>query len=194
MASILSLTTDGENTKPVLRGVWIARRMLGVRIEAPASVPAVEINLGNVSKPREVLAKHKQDPSCYACHVKFDHFGLAMENYDVLGRWTTQYAHPVLEGRNKFVLAKKGTIDSRAETPDGKPMAGVAGVKDYLLANEDRVMRHLLETMFGYALGREVRYKDRERIAKLVKSMKANDYKLRDIILALVASDSFAER
>jgi hypothetical protein len=194
MASIMSLTTDGENTQPILRGVWIARRMLGIEIEPPATIPAIEVNLENVSKPREILAKHKEDRSCYACRAKFDHFGLAMENYDVIGRWKTDYVHPVQNEKGKFELITKDPIDSLAETPNGEPMPGVAGVKNYLLANRDVVMRNLVERLFSYALGREVRYKDRDQIRSLLKEAREDDYKLQDLILALVESRSFTDR
>ncbi len=194
MASIMSLTTDGENTQPILRGVWIARHMLGMEIEAPATVPAIEVNLENVSKPREILAKHKTDPSCYACHVKFDHFGLAMEHYNVIGHWITNYVHPVQDEKGRFQIAKKDPIDANAETPDGQPMPGVKGVKQHLMANRDVVMRNLLEKLFAYAIGREVRYRDREAIQTMLKRMQANDYKLRDAVLELIASERFIQR
>lgn len=194
MGAIMSLTTDGENPQPILRGVWLARRMLGTEIEAPATVPAIEINLENVSKPREILAKHKSDKSCYACHVKFDYLGLAMENYDVLGRFKTDYVHPVIDEKGRPQLVTKDPIDSLSVTPDGQAMPGVAGLKAHLMANKETVMRNLAETLFSYALGREVRYKDRDRLDALLKGMRENDYQLQDAILALIASDSFAQR
>ncbi len=194
MPAIMSLTTDGENTQPILRGVWIARRMLGIEIEAPATVPAIEVNLENVSKPREILEKHKTDPSCYACHVKFDDFGLAMENYNVIGQWKTDYVHPVQDEKGRFALVTKDPIDSAAEAPDGTPMPGPKGVKEYLMANKDKVMRNLVERLYAYSMGREVRYRDREQIKDLLRGMKNNDYKLRDLVLDLVASESFVRR
>lgn len=194
MASIMSLTTDGENTQPILRGVWIAKRMFGLEIEAPASVPAIEVNLGNVSKPREILAKHKTDASCYACHVKFDHFGLAMEHYDVVGFWRKDYVHPVQNEKGRFELVKKDPIDAKAETPDGQAMHGAQGVKNYLLAHKDVFMQNLIERLYSYALGRKVRYRDREVIQSLLKGMKADDYKLRDTILNLIEAEEFVNR
>lgn len=194
MASIMSLTTDGENTQPILRGVWVARRLLGLRIEAPASVPAIEVNLENVSKPREILAKHKTDRSCYACHVKFDYLGLALENYDVIGRWKTDYVHPVLNEKNRFQLVKRDPIDANAETPAGEAMPGVAGLKQHLLHRQDEVMKNLLEKLFAYSIGREVRYTDRNETDALFTRMKANDFRLQDAVLDLVASPVFTKR
>lgn len=194
MPAIMSLTTDGENTQPILRGVWIARALLGMEIDAPSSVPAIEVNLGNVSKPREILARHKVDPSCASCHLKFDHFGLAMEHFDVIGRWKTEYVHPVQDEKGRFQLATSGPIDARAESPDGDPVHGVAGVKRYLLKNRDTVMENLVRRLFSYALGRELRYQDRPQVGELLAGMKDNEYRLRGLVLDLVASEGFIRR
>ena len=91
-------------------------------------------------------------------------------------------------------MVKKDPIDSKAETPAGQPMHGVQGVKQLLLAEKDSVMRNLIKRLFSYALGREVRYKDRAEMDVLLARMKASDYKLRDAILALIESNSFVRR
>ena len=195
MASVLCMTSDGENQRPVLRGAWIARHLLGMEIDPPDTVPAIEVTLENVSKPREILKRHKEDRSCYVCHVKFDHLGLALENYDLLGKWRSNYVYPALDSEGKrFELVEKDVVDSRAETPDGEPMHGVAGLKQHLLANRDKVMRSLVEKLFSYAIGREVRYLDHEQLKGLSDTAKQNDYRLRDLIVGLVACDAFAKR
>ena len=194
MPAIMSLTTDGENQQPILRGVWIARHLLGMEIDPPATVPAIEINLENVSKPREILAKHKADQSCYVCHVKFDYMGLAMENYDVLGRYKDKYVHPVQNEKGRFELVTKDAIDSLSQTPSGDAMPGVEGLKVHLMDRKETVMRHLAETLCEYALGREVRYRDRDQLAALLKQMRASEYRLQDAVLALIEAESFAKR
>ena len=157
-------------------------------------MPAIEINLENVSKPREVLDRHKTDLSCAACHRQFDHLGLALEHYDVIGRWKTHYTHPVLNDKNRFELVKRDPIDARPQSPDGEALPGVAGLKQHLLARQTQVMRHLTETLFGYALGREPRFRDRPALDALMKEARKNDYRLRDLMLDLVASDLFIHR
>ncbi|MCA9270830.1 MAG: DUF1592 domain-containing protein, partial [Planctomycetales bacterium] len=193
MPIVMCMTTDGETTQPILRGAWVVQRLFGHELTPPDSVPALEIDLSNVDKPQEILRLHKQKESCYACHAKMDYMGLALENYDVMGRWQSNYLFPVLEG-NKPTIVTKNAVDSLAETPDGKPVAGVAGLKAHLLAREDEIMRNLIEKLFGYAIGRAPRYGDRPAIDKLQQSARANEYRLGDMILDLVASESFARR
>jgi mono/diheme cytochrome c family protein len=193
MPVIMCMTTDGETTQPILRGAWVVKHLLGKELAPPDSVPSLEIDLSNVDKPNEILRLHKQDASCHACHVKMDYMGLSLENYDVLGRWQSNYLFPVIEG-NKFEIVTKNAVDSRAETPDGDTIAGVAGLKQHLLEREDEVMRNLLEKLFAYAVGRETQYRDRHDLGRLFRDAKANDYKFREMILSLVASPGFARR
>ena len=112
----------------------------------------------------------------------------------MLGRFKTKYVHPVQNEKGRFELVTKEEIDSNSKTPDGQAMTGVAGLKAHLMANKETVMRNIAQKLFSYALGREVRYGDRAKIAALLKEMKANDYKLRDMVLAIVASESFVTR
>jgi mono/diheme cytochrome c family protein len=193
MPIVMCMTTDGETTQPFLRGAWVITHLFGKKLEPPDSVPALEVNLANVDKPKEILRLHKQDPSCYACHVKMDYMGLALENFDVMGRWQSNYLFPVIEG-NKFKLVTKDPVDSLAESPAGQPIDGIVGLKQHLLDREDEVLRNLTEKLFAYALGREARYKDRAAIDRLMKTAKANDYRLRDMILEITAADSLAHR
>ncbi len=65
-ASVLKVTANGTTTSPVIRGSWIAERVLGVRIAPPPSVPAVsptfaaQLPLGNSSSDIELTraARH----------------------------------------------------------------------------------------------------------------------------------------
>lgn len=193
MPAIMSMTTDGETTQPILRGAWVVKHLFGKELTPPDSVPSLEIDLSNVDKPRDILRLHKQDPSCFACHVKMDYVGLSLENYDVMGRWQSNYLFPVIEGR-KFKLVTKDPVDSLAESPTGDKVNGIVGLKKHLLQREDEILSNLVEKLFAYALGREVRYADRRTIARFMKDAKANDYRLRDLILNIVASDSFMHR
>lgn len=81
--AILKITANGTTTSPVIRGVWVSERLLGVDIPPPPqNVPAIEPGIRGAKSIREMLAKHKSDASCASCHVKIDPPGFALENYD----------------------------------------------------------------------------------------------------------------
>jgi hypothetical protein len=74
-------TANGTNTSPVLRGIWVSERILGVPIPPPPeSVPAVEPDIRGAKTIREQLQKHLSDDACAVCHRKIDPPGYALEN------------------------------------------------------------------------------------------------------------------
>ncbi len=76
--SILKVTANGTNTSPVLRGVWVSERILGVPIPSPPeSVPAVEPDIRGAETIRQQLEKHLSDVSCNGCHQHIDPPGYA---------------------------------------------------------------------------------------------------------------------
>src|SRR6185436_19743241 len=82
MAVFLTQNAPGLRTSPVKRGYWVVRRVLGEHIPAPpAQVPELprdERKLGDLTLPA-LLARHRQDTHCAACHARFDGYGLAFE-------------------------------------------------------------------------------------------------------------------
>src|SRR5262249_18789623 len=56
--AILKVTANGSNTSPVVRGVWVSERLMGVPIPPPPdSVPAIEPDIRGATSVREQLAK-----------------------------------------------------------------------------------------------------------------------------------------
>src|SRR5687768_2953958 len=86
--SILTVTSYGTRTSPVIRGKWILENLLGVPPPpAPAIVPALKEKTG-VDRPlsmRERLAEHRDNPACSGCHRLMDPVGFSLENYDAVG-------------------------------------------------------------------------------------------------------------
>src|SRR5262249_4635043 len=82
MAVFLTKNAPGLRTSPVKRGYWVVRRVLGEEIPPPPptvpELPKDEAKLGELTLP-QVLARHRDDPSCAACHRRFDSIGLAFE-------------------------------------------------------------------------------------------------------------------
>src|SRR5262249_35858080 len=88
MSVFLTKNAPGLRTRPVNRGYWGIRRLLGEVVPPPPpkvpELPSDEQQLGNLTL-REVLARHREDKSCAACHARFDSIGLAFEGYGPIG-------------------------------------------------------------------------------------------------------------
>src|SRR5204862_6053897 len=91
-SAVLKVTYNGTHTSPVKRGVWVAERLLGTPIPPPPpNIKPVEPDVRGAKTLREQLALHRSAASCMGCHAKFDHYGFALESFDVTGRFRTAY-------------------------------------------------------------------------------------------------------
>ena len=60
--AILKVTANGTTTSPVIRGLWVSERLLGVDIPPPPeNVPAIEPYIRGAKSIREMLDKHRAD-------------------------------------------------------------------------------------------------------------------------------------
>jgi hypothetical protein len=180
--SILTSTSNGVETQPVVRGVWILENLLGTPPSPPPpDVDPIEPDTRGVSTIRELMEKHRSNPTCYECHRKMDPLGLAMENFDHVGAWRDRYAKRLL-------------IDPSGEMPDGAVFKGPDGIRDYLSARPDQFTHCLTEKLLTYALGRRLGFADRKDIDQIVKAVAKSDYSLRKLIHQIVASKGFRSK
>ena len=146
MAAFLTQNAPGLRTSPVKRGYWVARRVLGEVIPPPPpTVPELPKDEAKLDLPlREMLAKHRDNPSCSSCHARFDSFGLTFEGYG-----------PVGETRTKDLAGRP--VDTQAAFPGGSQGSGLAGLQSYIRANREKdFLDNLSRKMLVYALGRSL--------------------------------------
>jgi hypothetical protein len=129
---------------------------------------------------RERLEMHRANPTCAACHAIMDPLGLALENFDLVGRWREQE-----DGH---------AIDAATELADGTRIAGPADLRRALLARSDAFVTALTERLMTYALGRELDYRDRPSVRSVVRAAAASDHTLPALVRAIVLSDTFTRR
>jgi hypothetical protein len=91
MAAFLTKNAPGLRTSPVKRGYWVAKNVLGEQIPPPPPVvPELPADEAKMDLPlRQMLEQHRANPSCAACHARFDSFGLAFETFDPVGKRRT---------------------------------------------------------------------------------------------------------
>ena len=182
--SILTVTSYATRTSPVLRGKWILDNILGTPPPPPPpNVPdLVEPHPGQQSRSmRERMIQHRVNPACAACHELMDPAGLAMENFDAIGRWRD--------------LAEDGLpIDASGSLPGGQTFEGVAGLRQAVLARPEVFVGTLTEKLLTYGLGRGVDYHDAPAVREIVRRGARDDYSFSSLILAIVESSPFQMR
>jgi hypothetical protein len=180
--SVLTLTSHGNRTSPVLRGKWVLEVLLGsAPPPPPADVPDLEETKsakdGRLLSVAEQLAQHRASPACSSCHNVIDPIGLSLDNFDVTGAWR---------------IKDRGVpVNVTSQLYDGTPLNGVADLRAALLARSDVVVTHLTERLLSYALGRRVEYYDMPAVRKIVREAKATDYRMSALILGVVKSAAF---
>jgi mono/diheme cytochrome c family protein len=199
-AAILKITANGTTTSPVLRGAWIMDRLIGQPpAPPPPGIPAVEPDIRGAKSMRALLALHTKSVSCASCHAKFDPVGLALENFDVMGRWRTQYrgleAGQRISGidpsGHDFSYTLANAVDASGQLADGRGFKDIHALKAILKANPRQLARNLLHQFTLYATGTPVRFADRREIESMLDACAKDGYRVRDLMRALVLSKIF---
>jgi hypothetical protein len=201
-ASVLKVSANGTNTSPVVRGVFVMDRILGMEPPPPPpGVPGVEPDIRGANTLRELLDKHRNLESCNGCHRVIDPPGFALESYDVIGGWRERFrsidkGEPVklaVEGR-KVRYRLGPPVDAAGELTTGSKFANMSEFQKLLLAGQDRVAHCMAEKLLIFATGRPMGFSDRSEIDKLVAQSKAKGHGLRDLIHAVVQSEVFRSK
>jgi mono/diheme cytochrome c family protein len=201
-AAVLKVTANGTTTSPVIRGKFVAERILGEHIPGPPSgVPAVEPDIRGATTIREQLAKHRNNESCALCHVKIDPYGFALENYDVIGGWRSFYrstgegARVETRVRAQGVKYRRGReVDAADALPDGRKFGDIDEFKKLVDADPERLARCLAEKLVIYSTGSGIGYADRRAVKEIVDSVRQKNFGLKALVHAVVQSPLFLNK
>ena len=181
--SLLTVTSYPNRTSPVLRGKWVLTNILGT---APPPPPADVPDLpergegGQPATVRDRMEQHRRNPQCRVCHAPMDPLGLALANYDAVGRWRS---------------AEGGLpIDVTGALPDGSQFAGPGGLRTLLLERREQFARTVTEKLLTYALGRALGPRDRHVVRQIVRDAERSDYRWSAVINGIVSSPLFRMR
>jgi hypothetical protein len=178
--SILTITSYPTRTSPVKRGRWVLSQLLCDKPADPPPGVEGEINptppAGTTQK--ELLAKHREDPTCASCHDVMDPIGIALENFDGIGRFRTE--------------DNGAPVDPNADMPDGTKLDGPAALAK-AVASDERFPGCVMQQMIIYALGRGTRDSDQPYFDEMMKTV-GSGFSLEQAILQIVKSEPFRMR
>lgn len=188
--AILKVTANGTNTSPVIRGIWVSERILGVPIPPPPqSVPAVEPDIRGAKTIRDQLQKHLSDQTCAVCHRKIDPPGFALENFDAAGRWRERY--PGFKSRKNPSV---GRIDPSYKLADGRKFNDFDQFRTLVAEDPEPIARNVIEKMIVFGTGAPIKFADREIIDTMVDQAEDHNYGFRSLLHAVVASPTFLSK
>ncbi|MEO8051105.1 MAG: DUF1592 domain-containing protein [Acidobacteriota bacterium] len=181
MAVFLTVNSPGLRTSPVKRGYWLVRRVLGQVIPPPPPVvPELPQDESKSDLPiRAMLAQHRANPMCAACHARFDVFGLAFEGYG-----------PVGEARAQDLAGRP--IDAKAVFPGGSEGDGLDGVLAYIRENrQNQFLDGLERKLLVYALSRSLLLSDEPLIERMQTRLAAKNNRFSSLVETIVTSPQF---
>lgn len=180
--AVLKVTADGTTTSPVIRGTWVAERILGMEIPPPPpGVPAVEPDIRGAVSIRDQLNKHRNSMDCAACHKKLDPGGFALESYDPVGLWRTKYG----------TAKNAAKVDPSGVTPDGKEFADILEWKSIYREKPEMLTRNLAKQLLVYSTGALIRFSDRSDLDAIVERAAKENFGVRSVLDAVVTSQTF---
>jgi hypothetical protein len=184
-ASVLTLTSAPNRTSLVKRGQWVLENLLGT--PPPPPPPGVEVKLDQPPAPgdapttlRQRMEQHRANPSCGACHGVIDPIGIALENFDAVGKWRHATAGQ--------------PVDAVTALWDGTPLHGAADLRKALVARSPQFVETVTEKLLAYGLGRKAEYYDMPTIRSIVSQSRARNYRFRELIKGVALSSAFQRR
>ncbi|MGE0127511.1 MAG: DUF1592 domain-containing protein [Blastocatellales bacterium] len=203
-ASVLKVTANGTTTSPVVRGAWIMERILGRPVPPPPTgVPAVEPDVRGASTIRQILEKHRTEPSCNSCHAKIDPAGFALENFDVFGAWRDKYRALAKDAEKASGIGKNGQrfafsyiqpVDATGNLPDGRKFRDIRELKRLLLDDERQIARNLTNQLVVYATGAPVGFSDRRKVEAILDRAASKNYGVKTLVRLIIESDMFRNK
>lgn len=180
-SGLLAMNSDGKDSHPLKRGIWILERLLNdPPPPPPAAVPEIDLTDPEIAKLtlKERMEDHRNDAACRSCHVKIDPWGIALENFDAVGRWRDEI--------------NESPVDADSLLFNKQPLTGVEGLKSFLLTHrQDQFCRAVVLKLTTYALGRPLTFGDRAAIDEITAASRQNGDRLGDLIPLIVTSKLF---
>ena len=181
-AGLLAMNSDGKDSHPLKRGVWLLESLLNdPPPPPPPAVPEIDLADPEIAKLtlKQRIEDHRNHAACMSCHAKIDPWGIAFENFDAIGGWRTQ-----IRGK---------PVDASSLLFNQQKLDGMEGLKRFLLKNrQDQLVRALVHKMATFAIGRPLTFADRLSIDRVTADLRKQGDGLATMVALIVTSDLFA--
>ena len=211
-ASILKVTANGTYSSPVQRGVWILNNILGTPTSPPPdNVGSIEPDIRGATSIRDQLNRHRNIDSCRVCHRKIDPPGFALECFDPIGGFRTNYRTMAETAKRPSIKQAPFTYawvryrigldvdNSLSDNTNQQNKLGdvktltenVRVFRESIASRPNDLARTLTRKLLTYALGRKIGFSDRRAIDQIVRQSRVENYGFRSLIHSVVQNRSF---
>jgi hypothetical protein len=176
--SILTLTSMANRTSPVNRGKYVLTNILGTPPPSPpANVPPLNEAPEKSLSMRDRMAQHRSNTVCANCHKLMDPIGLALENFDGIGRWRMADGEAI--------------IDPSDTMYNGTKLNGPADLRQVILGHPDQFVRTMTEMLMTYGIGRGLESYDMPTVREIVRNAARSNYRFSSLVLGVINSAPF---
>ena len=184
MSVFMTQNSPGLRTSPVKRGNWVVQKVLGIRVPPPPPVvPELPSDESKSDLPvRDMLARHRANPFCAACHQRFDSFGLAYEGYGPIGDVRTKD----LAGR---------PVDTSVIYPGDVNGVGFEGLRNFIRDHrQDQFLNNLCRKLLSYSLNRTLQLSDEALVDTMQTNLSRQGYGFDSMVETIVLSPQFRNK
>lgn len=180
-AGLLAMNSDGKDSHPLKRGIWLLESLLNdPPPPPPPAVPEIDLADPEIAKLtlKQRIENHRNQAACMSCHAKIDPWGIAFENFDAVGGWRSEINGSPVDASS--LLFNKQKLD------------GIDGLKRFLLENrQDQFARAMVHKVTTYALGRPLTFADRSSVDEITADLRKQGDGLATLVKLIVLSDLF---
>ena len=182
--SIQLINAYANRTSPVTRGKYVLTNILGTPPPPPPpNVPPFDEEPGVPLSMRQRMEQHRSNPACFGCHSYMDPIGLALENYDAIGRWRTDDGGVEIDPSGVIpVFRGAGSID------------GPVALRNAIMSRSEQFVRTGVEMLMTYGLGRGLEATDMPIVRSVVRDAAREDYRISSLVVGIVNSAPFQMR
>jgi Protein of unknown function (DUF1592)/Protein of unknown function (DUF1588)/Protein of unknown function (DUF1585)/Planctomycete cytochrome C len=187
--SMLTLTSyfynaqvDAPTTSPAQRAKWILTRFLGVSPPTPLpNIPGPDYPFEK-HIPLAKLSRTVPATPCLACHQSFFPLSYGLENFDLLGRWRSDYG--------------PDPIDASGAMVDGTTFNGPVELRRALLERRDAFLNTMSERLLAYSIDGKMAVNKPTPPSRMpavraaVREAEAQNYSWSSLIAAIVKAPS----
>lgn len=182
-AGLLAMNSDGKDSHPLKRGIWLLETILNdPPPPPPPAVPVIDLADPEILKLtlKQRIENHRDQAACRSCHQKIDPWGIALENFDAVGRFRDQ-----IDGK---------PVDASSELFNGEVLTGAEGLKRFLLSTrQDQFVRAMVYKLSAFGTGRPLTFSDRSKIETITTKVRQQGDGLATLIEEIVLSDLFLQ-
>ncbi len=178
--SFLAVHAHPGRSSPTLRGKAVREILLCQPVPPPppnVDFSALEDPKSPFKTVRERINFHQKNPACAGCHKIMDPLGLALENFDGVGRYRD---------------TEKGAPIDTSGMLDGKAFKDVAGL-GLVLHDHPALTSCLVRRAYAYGTGGPTTAADKDKLDYFNTRFADGGYRLTALLRAVALSNAFSQ-